>query len=51
MIVLGSLFMGLLHTVWTVESVPRLFHLSALQGSGAPSYKLAAAALNRGLGK
>ena len=33
-------------TIWTLESVPRLFCLRALQGSGAPSYRLAGAALH-----
>jgi hypothetical protein len=33
-------------TVWTVESVLRLFHLGALQGSGALIYRLFGAALH-----
>ena len=45
MIFLGIIMIRPITTVWTVESVPRLFCLGALQGRGAPSYRLAGAAL------
>ena len=35
-----------MYTVWTVESVPILFQLGAMQSSGAPIYMLADAALH-----